>query len=332
MSVAAAPWWIDSVRGRVYRALRPAFAPLYADRPRRVLWLGVASVSAALVLTVVAPLWLLAVGPVLLGVPHLVADARYLVVQPGLHRRGPLVWLAALPLVATGFGAPAAVSLLCLIPAVLVAEASWARRLVGLAACGALIAVAATWETPFLLGFLHLHNLVALGWWWVFRPRTRQAWWIPALVLGGTAFLLAGGADPVLSALGAWHAPLTGTSFNEFVETSAPGLGATAAVRLVLSFAFLQSVHYVMWLRLVPEDARARPAPRPFRASWEALVRDFGLPLLVVFIGLSLFIALWGLKDLAAARWGYLRLAAFHGYLELAVAALFLVEGRRPRC
>jgi hypothetical protein len=54
------------------------------------------------------------------------------------------------------------------------------------------------------------------------------------------------------------------------------------------------------------------------------------VPLLLVFLGVSLFIALWGLKDLAQARWGYLRLAAFHGYLEVAVAALFLVERKRP--
>ena len=61
-------------------------------------------------------------------------------------------------------------------------------------------------------------------------------------------------------------------------------------------------------------------------------MKDFGLPLLLVFIGLSAFIAFWGLQDLAGARWGYLRLAAFHGYLELAVAAFFFVERKRPAC
>jgi hypothetical protein len=87
-----------------------------------------------------------------------------------------------------------------------------------------------------------------------------------------------------------------------------------------------------MWLRLVPEDARPRPAPRPFRETWRALERDFGKPLLFVFLALTLFIAAWGLVDLAAARVGYLRLAAFHGYLELGAAALFLVEKRRLTC
>lgn len=329
-TIATSPWWIDSVRGRLYRWFSPWLAPLYADRSRRVVWMGLLSICVSFTLTLVAPLWLLALGPILLGVPHLVADARYLVVLPKLHERGPLAILATLPLIATGFGAPAAISLLCLVPAVLMARASAGRKAVGLAVWALLTVIAVVWETPFLLGFLHLHNVIALSWWWAMRPRGKQAYLVPALVLACTVFLLAGGADPIITALGAWQAPRSGTSFNEFVDSNAPGLSATVALRLVLSFAFLQSVHYAMWLRLVPEDARNRPAPRPFRASWEALKTDFGVPMLIVFVGLFLFIALWGLKDLANARWGYLRLAAFHGYLELAVAALFVIERKRP--
>lgn len=327
------PWWIDSVRARLYRALKPWFASLYADRARRVVWLGLFSIAISFALTLSSPLWLLALGPVILGVPHLVADARYLVVQPKLHERGTLALFAVVPLVATGFGVPPAISLLSLVPAVLMARASPGRKALGLAAWGALTAIAIGFETQFLLAFLHMHNLVAVGWWWAMRPRTKHAVLVPAAVFAGTAFLLAGGADPIVTALGGWSAPASGASFTEFVETGSPaGMDPTIAARWVLSFAFLQSVHYAMWLRLVPEDARSRPAPRPFRATWDALVTDFGGPMLAVFIALTLFIAAWGLKDLASARWGYLRLAAFHGYLELAAAAYFLVERRRPAC
>jgi hypothetical protein len=331
--LSAGPWWIDSVRAHLYRALTPWFSSLYADRARRVVWLGLFSIAISFSLTLISPLWLLALGPVILGVPHLVADARYLVVQPKLHERGALALFVAVPLVATGFGVPPAISLLSLVPAVLMAQASAGRKALGLAAWAALTAIAIFWETHFLLAFLHVHNLVAVGWWWAMRPRTRHAILVPAAVFAGTAFLLAGEADPIITALGGWSAPASGASFTEFVQSGSPvGMDATLAARLVLSFAFLQSVHYAMWLRLVPEDARTRPAPRPFRATWDALVKDFGLPMLIVFFGLTLFIAGWGLTDLASARWGYLRLAAFHGYLELAAAAYFLVERKRPAC
>ncbi|PZR18353.1 MAG: hypothetical protein DI536_00255 [Archangium gephyra] len=330
MNSTADTWRIDRARAALLRMAEPWFGSLYADRERRVQWMAVFSIITSLALTVVAPLWLLALGPVLLGVPHLVADARYLVIQPGLHKRGGLVWLAALPLVALGFGAPPFIGLLSVVPLVLTANATVKRKLVALAVWAALTLVALRWETPFLLAFLHLHNVIALAWWWAWQPRSRRHWFIPVLTMAALAFLMLGGAEPVLTFFEAWNAPRARTSFGEFVSANAPGLSPTLALRLVLTFAFLQSLHYAVWLRLVPEDARARPAPRPFRESWNALVRDFGVPALAFCGVLAIFIAVWGVVDLSGARYGYLRLAAFHGYLELAVAAWFLVEGRRP--
>ena len=66
------------------------------------------------------------------------------------------------------------------------------------------------------------------------------------------------------------------------------------------------------------------------RTSWRPLVSGTLTPRqALVFALVALGVLAWGLVDLGAARGGYLRLAAFHGYLELAVAARWLVEGRR---
>ncbi len=321
---------LDAARAALYQLLAPWLGPLYADRARRVAWLGVSAVLTSFALTLAAPLWLLALGPVVLGVPHLVADVRYLVVQPGLHRRVLPATLAAAALVAVGCGAPALVGLAAMVPAIAAARASRRGKALAVATWAALSAWAWRDEHRFLFAFLHAHNLVALALWWRVRPRDGRAGWTVALVLVGGAALALGLADGVITALGGFTAPATGTDFTELVEQLAPGLRPDVGLHLVLSFAFLQSVHYALWLRLIPEDARARPAPRPFHASWEALRRELGAPLLAVAGLLALGIAAWGALDLPGARLGYLQLAAFHGYLELAAGSWLVLERRGP--
>jgi hypothetical protein len=318
---------LDRPRASLYRLGAPWLGPLYGDRSRRVFWLAVFTLASSLVLTCVAPLWLLALGPLVLGVPHLLADLRYLVVRPGLHRRRVL-WLCVPPLVAMGFSAPPWVGLLALVPPVF----AGARRRVGLVlmVVVGLIALAVRFETPFLYAFVHAHNVIALALWWSLRPRGVSGLVLLALAGLTTLGLLLGAADPIVTAFHGWTAPGSGASFEQFVAAVAPLDDGVLAGRLVLTFAFWQALHYGAWLRLIPEDARDRAAPRPFHASWRALVDDFGRwPLFAVAL-LSVGLAGWGLVDPHAAREGYLNLGSFHGYLELAVVALAVTEARRP--
>src|SRR6478735_2828061 len=53
---------------------------------RRIPALLALHASIALVLSVLAPTLLLIAGPLLLGVPHLLSDVRYLVLRPALSR------------------------------------------------------------------------------------------------------------------------------------------------------------------------------------------------------------------------------------------------------
>jgi hypothetical protein len=225
-------------------------------------------------------------------------------------------------------GAP----VLAALPFIVTARGSRWRVAIALAAVAALFAGA--WLEPFgfQLVFLHAHNLVAVLVWWVYLARPRSELWVPALTLVGAAVILAGGLDPLVTLTGGWTAPWTGTSFTEFVDTiTPPSFGPVAATRLVLSFCFLQSVHYGVWLRLMPDDARPRAAPRTFAATWSALEHDFGRWPLVAFTAIAFGVAAWGAFSLPDARLGYLRLAAFHGYLELAVLARWFVVGVERR-
>jgi hypothetical protein len=318
---------LDAARSAALRRAGPWLGPFFADRDRRVLWLGLSSVAVAFVATGAAPLWLLLLGPLLLGVPHLLSDVRYLVVRPGLHRDGWLMVGLGAPLLAVTLGANPAVGVLAAVPAVLSAPRS-RRRAPALAVAGALAVAAWANADGFQLIFVHAHNLVALALWFFLRSRPASHAWVPLAALAGSGLALAGALDPLVTRFGGWSAPATGLDFGELVVSHADGLEPTLAARAVLSFCFLQSVHYAVWLRLIPEDARPRRAPRPFAASWRALVHDFGAPALAAVAALAVGLAAWGLLAPGPARDGYLRLATFHGYLELAVAARWLSQGR----
>lgn len=322
---------LDGLRRLGLRALGTTGGALWRDRELRVAVLGSLAVLASLALTCAAPLWLLALGPILLGVPHLFADLRYLVLRPGLHRRLGL-WLLALPpllVVATG-GRPA-IGFLAIGAAALAARAGWRRRLPVLGLAFALCGLALCYPQAVTLWLAQLHNYVALAFflWWRRRRGALHA--LPALlILLGSAALLLGGAEPLLQRSGGLYAPQSGVDMETMVATLAPDAAPRLGLRLVLLFAFAQSVHYGLWLRLIPEEDRPRPAPRPFVASLRALRADLGTPVCLLAVLASAGLCLYGLWDVQAAREGYLRVAVGHGYLEFTAAALLLCEGRRP--
>ncbi len=342
---------LDAVRAgllRLFLALFGGFGRILIRQPAlRVGLFGSAAMLTALLLTWSMPLWLLAVSPLLLGVPHLVADVRYLVLQPGYHRR---LWLAlpvALGLLGTalGFGmraglaATAATLLLSRAPTDRTRLADGLRRLSGLFVVVAVAALGWRSDWYFLdLGMAHAHNFIAVLFLslWLSKlpspvgappPSRILSCGLPLALFLVICTLLATGL------LSARSAALTAFSGSESLDLDgvswvlAPYLLPEKATRVVLLFAFAQAVHYTIWLRLVPDVTRDRPTPRSFRASFAALRRDIGSPLLVLAALVMLSLLAYGLFDLAAARDRYFRIALFHGHLELCALALWWVEG-----
>ncbi|MDQ3035581.1 MAG: hypothetical protein M3Y87_24460 [Myxococcota bacterium] len=323
---------LDRARLAFLRALGPLARPLVRSRELRVAVAGTIGVLIALALTGVAPLWMLALGPILLGVPHAAADVRYLVQRPGLHRR-PAFWLlVVLPLAVATITVDVRWGLAAPIGAALAARGSIARR--ALVMVLAAVALALAWQDPWsaALVIAHAHNFVAIAFWLAWRKRRS---WLHALPLGALALgciaILAGALDPLVIALGGLEGESTGTGLWYHLATLAPGLGAPWGARLVMLFAFTQSVHYAIWVRLVPEEDRAQRTPRTFAASLRAWRVDCGTPVVALTIAIALGIAIWAIVDLAAARDGYLRGVISHGYLELAVVAWLAVERRGLR-
>src|SRR5690606_21882681 len=305
-------------------------------REARVAVVGVSVSGLAALGTMLAPLWLLALGPIVLGVPHLLADLRYCVVRQGWQCERILWLTAGVPLLAIALGAGFEIGLLGVAASALAirGEAPGRRARLGRRAAvvaGALSLAALAWrfDTIADLCLAHAHNFVAVALWIAWRPRVARLHWIPiGLFALGCGALLLGVGDSLWSRTVDLPAGLDRATH---LATLAPGLPGAWASRLVLLYCFAQAVHYGVWLRMVPEDDRERPTPRSFRASYRALRAELHPAILAGFALAAVGLALWASIDLVAARTGYFRFARFHGILELLAAGLLIVHGRRAR-
>lgn len=326
---------LDGIRWIFIRSLGAFGRRVVVDRALRVALGGCLAVCTSLLGALFLPLWMLALGPIVLGVPHLLADVRYLVVRPGLHRRSELLLPVALPLLLTGLNLSMVAGLGALLGAAWLARAPRERRVRGVWVGLAILVPALLWPYKTRLLLAHLHNAVALGFWWSWRNRSGRLHWIPATLAGCVGLgILAGGFDPVLH----WSAELrlglslwpSGMGLEEQLLRLAPGFSQPLATRLVVLFCFAQSLHYGVWLRLIPDEARGRETPRTFRATWSALCHELTPWAMRGVVLLCVGLAVGAVVQLVQARDAYFGLALFHGYLELAVAMLFWVEGKRP--
>lgn len=317
----------DRARAALMRALGPRFvSAVVLPRERRVAATGVALVSSAAVASLLAPLWVLMLGPLLWGIPHLLADVRYLFARAPRRER---VWLAVLVGaccvgVAVGVGGPTAAG--CCVAAAALARPDGAGRryavMAGAGALGLLALEVGRWADVF---YAHAHNYVAVLLWLGWRARRGRAHWlvVGAVALGSALVFLVGADAMVVGELG-------GLGFHEVSAVLSGGQTTPLALRFIVLFAFMQSVHYVAWLRLIPDEDRRRDPPPTFRDSYRRLRADVGrAPLLLLAVGCVALIG-WACLEPAEARRGYFDLAVFHGYLELVVIAFLLVQGRRP--
>lgn len=318
----------DRLRLLYLRSLGPFARPLVRDRELRVALGGSLLLLTALAGSVLIPIWVLALGPIVWGVPHVLGDVRYLWVRPGHHRRWPLWIVAVLPMLALSITGDILWGLVAVCAVALVTRGAAWRKVLLLSLAGLAMCAAIAHEYLAAVVFAHAHNFIGVALWWGWRKRTRKLHLIPLAVFAlGNVAILAGLLDPIVMGL---DETVGGMDVYYHLSSLAPSAGEWGP-RLVISFAFAQSAHYIVWIRLVPEEDRPRETPRTFHATWHALRADFGWPLLALTIVAAIGIAVWAAIDLFAARTGYLRAVLFHGHLEVIAAALWFLEGRPHR-
>jgi hypothetical protein len=340
-ALSSAEEWLrplDRARTALFvRALSiPPLRAVLVEKRRRVPALLLLHAGAAFVLAVFAPTLLLVVGPLLLGVPHLLGDLRYLVLRPQLPTLarawlfgGALLMLGLRIAELAGVSAPLRYELLLAALWVAGSAALGAGRLrdVRLLVIGALVAVfaSAAWLAPRELRMLmaHAHNPIALGIWLLLFCKARG----PAIAVSVT--LVVATMSLLVSPV-AWfgfeHGLTQSFGFHVFAAADqlAPFAPSTSlALGVVSSFAFLQSVHYAVWLHAIPQEATRGEGTLSFRMSFRAISSELGAWGLGLGAMLVVLVPLCGSLAPLRTQSIYLSLATFHGYLELGALSIW---------
>jgi hypothetical protein len=295
----------------------------------------------ALAIALRAPAGLAVVGLAVFGALHNVLELRYVAGRFRQVLAGPFLRLllalitgiVVCRLLPPGPASRAAEILLAYGLLAVAAARALRRRRCASAAAAAVWATAACTSLAFpayhFVVLAHLHNLVPLVFLWEWSralPRGRAAFLAVQFgwVLGVPLLLLSGSLD-------AWLAPGTGFTARLAVAYSPPAwLHTAAGLRCVAVFAFLQTMHYVVWVwflpRYAPDAAAAFERRVPWLGGWRAwaLGAAAGGALGVLFV-----------SDYAQGRSLYAALASYHAYLEFPVLLLLVLglgpEGRAAR-
>ncbi|MCM2423671.1 hypothetical protein [Streptomyces sp. RKAG293] len=169
----------------------------------------------------------------------------------------------------------------------------------------------------------HLHNIVPLLFLWEWSRRLPQGratfravqcgW-----VLAVPTLLMAGVFDHWLAAGTAWTDRLSAA------YTPPAWLDSTVSLRFVAVFAFLQTMHYVVWVwflpRYAPDATRSFERRVPVLRGWRAWALGLGVAAALA----SLFAT-----DYAQGKALYAAIASYHAYLEFPVL-LMLILGMGP--
>jgi len=318
---------------------------IYVRRSRRLLVSFTIAAAMSFLLSSFYPLWVLALGPVLWGLPHLVASFRYSSRELPTSKPSFFILVTLLSFftammrlaLVNNWGGInrtlgglnqnlfiefSAMSLLWLVAAVGLFKKRELRFSPG--ALGVLALFYCAWKAPLMTaGALILgHNFVGFFYW--IRAAHGRSDRITAglsLILFSAAHLaiFLGFADPLFqwgSSGGEIGLGLTVWEIGSQI-TSSLSMDYTWWFRATIAYAFGQSLHYFVWLRAIPEQQLPYETPTSFRQSLSYLQRDLGLRVANgALIGVVAASSLWILYEFTTARMIYLAIVSFHGFAE----------------
>lgn len=300
--------------------------------------------SALVLLTVVlrAPMTVSVFGLAIFGLAHICLEIRYVVGRFASRLTGTVGWvlilvlsLLALTRVVASLNPTLGHQLEAVGAFGLLGAAAWigmrvrSRRLaLGVVLVLVLLGAASLlWSQWYWHLITHLHNFIPLVFLWDWSARlgarraralfmSAHAGWavaIPALIVGG-AF------DGFINRTPGLAASWVGDGAALALAAAPPGASPELAWRYLVAFAFLQSMHYVVWIGFfplaAPEAAAAFGRAIPLLRGWR-----FGLATVLLSAAVLGAFA----SSYALGRQSYSLVATYHVYLEFPVLVFMLV-------
>jgi hypothetical protein len=332
------------------------FRGLILDRANRIFFLSMCALGLYLILSLFFPLWVLLIGPIIWGVPHLISSFRYNTI---LHFDNSvrhkvlffqsLIWLSVfgyriavdifqlnLPLSSY----PLLFEIICMLLSFSV-QIFFIRKLDRSLLFYSLFfstLIYFTYRFPVntAVFLLIAHNYIPLVAWFKScqtRKDSQTFWFVSSLYVIVSALILFGGFDFLYHNIN----PQGNISFlNWDYSDIVKSFGASAEdfkfwFHWVCLYAFSQAMHYFLWIKAIPENHQPQQHPPSFNYSFSKLANDFGstsLWVLISFVVLGL--AYWLFFEFQTARLIYFSIASFHGFMEFA-AIPFLKSNRKNK-
>lgn len=310
---------------------------------RSVVGLTLITIVIALAIALRAPLAMTVLGLIAFGVLHNVLEFRYVIGRFATLLTGR--FLTLLLLLITGIvlcrllatfvpvGARYAEIALGYLILAVGARIGVSRRWFPVAVVVLLVTAAASFRWPdfHFVMLTHLHNVVPLVflWDWAARissPRTRtlfrlsQVLWVVAIPV----IILTGALDRWVSAGPGVVERFVGDGGRVIAASALSADASTMGVRLLVIFAFMATMHYLVWVGFMPRFAPEASEAFDRRVPWLR-----GGRIWVVGIVAGAFLAVLFFSDYFQGKALYATLATYHAYLEFPILLALLMHGGR---
>lgn len=329
------------------------FRHFFHSRSNRVMILFLLATLFYLVTSSFFPLWVLLIGPVIWGIPHLISSLRYSSLSFDDTAKRKLIsfqfciwaFIFIYRISADVFRQniflseyPLLLESVCLIVSFVYQIHLYQKisaKIITSSLLFSLILVS-TYFYPIRTALTALigHNYLPLIAWYKSCQDNKD---LKVFMISSVIYILIsiliyfGGADSVYS----YIKPQGSISFLnwDYSEVVSPFVSVNFDYQfwfhIVVLYAFSQAMHYFIWMKAIPENYQTQQYPPSFQWSLKKLTSDFGftsinLILLLTVIG----IGFWFFFEFQTARLVYFSIASYHGFMEIS-AIPFLKSNRK---